>query len=138
MAQAEQPERLRGDRQVTVDDVRQLMGAATREAFGEAIVRVGADERVVVLTGDLRDSTKTENFRDKYPERFVECGIAEKNMIGIASGLALSGRIPWACSFSAFVTGRMEVVRVSIAYQEANVRIVGTHCGVGVGEDGAG
>jgi transketolase len=112
------------------------MATATREAFGEAIVRVGADDRVVVLTGDLRDSTKTEKFRDTYPERFVECGIAEKNMLGMAAGLALSGRVPWACSFSAFVTGRLEVVRMSIAYQEANVRIVGTHTGVGVGEDG--
>jgi transketolase len=112
------------------------MGAATREAFGEAIVRVGADERVVVLTGDLRDSTKTEKFMQKYPDRFVECGIAEKNMIGIASGLALSGKIPWACSFSAFVAGRFEVIRMSVAYQEANVRIVGTHSGIGVGEDG--
>jgi transketolase len=112
------------------------MATATREAFGEAIVGVGADDRVVVLTGDLRDSTKTEKFRDTYPDRFVECGIAEKNMLGIAAGLALSGKVPWACSFSAFVTGRLEVVRVSIAYQEANVRIVGTHTGVGVGEDG--
>jgi transketolase len=112
------------------------MATATREAFGEAIVRVGADDRVVVLTGDLRDSTKTEKFRETYPDRFVECGIAEKNMLGIAAGLALSGKVPWACSFSAFVTGRLEVVRLSIAYQEANVRIVGTHTGVGVGEDG--
>jgi transketolase len=112
------------------------MATATREAFGEAIVRVGADERVVVLTGDLRDSTKTDKFRQTYPDRFVECGIAEKNMLGISAGLALSGKIPWACSFSAFVTGRLEVVRVSIAYQEANVRLVGTHTGVGVGEDG--
>src|ERR671915_1005652 len=112
------------------------MGKATRDAFGEAIIRVGGDPRIVVLTGDLRDSTKTEKFREKYPDRFVECGIAEKNMIGIASGLALSGKIPWACSFSTFVAGRFEVVRMSVAYQEANVRIVGTHAGIGVGEDG--
>jgi transketolase len=112
------------------------MATATREAFGEAIVRVGTDERVIVLTGDLRDSTKTEKFRETYPDRFVECGIAEKNMLGISAGLALSGKIPWACSFAAFVTGRLEVVRVSVAYQEANVRIVGTHTGIGVGEDG--
>jgi transketolase len=110
--------------------------AATRDAFAEALVRLGSDERIVVLTGDLRDSTRTEKFQEKYPDRFFDIGIAEKNMLGIAAGLALSGKIPWACSFSAFVTGRMEVVRVSIAYQEANVRIVGTHSGVGVGEDG--
>jgi transketolase len=97
---------------------------------------VGDDERIVVLTGDLRDSTRTEKFLEKYPDRFFDVGIAEKNMLGIAAGLALSGKVPWACSFSAFVTGRLEVVRVSIAYQEANVRIVGTHTGIGVGEDG--
>ena len=112
------------------------MGKATREAFGTAIARVGEDLRVVVLTGDLRDSTKTEDFAKKYPDRFVECGIAESNMIGVASGLALSGKVPWACSFSCFVAGRFETIRLSVAYQEANVRIVGTHSGIGVGEDG--
>jgi transketolase len=112
------------------------MGRATRDAFGETIVRVGGDARIVVLTGDLRDSTRTEEFAEKYPDRFFEVGIAEKNMIGIASGLALSGKIPWVCSFSTFVAGRYEVVRMSVAYQEANVRIVGTHSGIGVGEDG--
>jgi transketolase len=112
------------------------VGAATRDAFGEAIVDVGGDERVVVLTGDLRDSTRTERFAEMFPERFVDCGIAESNMVGIASGLALSGRVPWACSFSCFVTGRFEQVRLSVAYQQANVRLVGTHVGIGVGEDG--
>jgi transketolase len=112
------------------------MPAATRDAFGEAIVRVGQDERVVVLTGDLRDSTRTEDFAEKYPDRFIECGIAESNMLGIASGLAMSGKIPWACSFSCFVSGRFETIRLSVAYQETNVRIVGTHAGIGVGEDG--
>jgi transketolase len=112
------------------------MGKATRDAFGEAIVRLGDDQRIVVLTGDLRDSTRTEEFAEKHPDRFFEVGIAEKNMIGIAAGLALSGKVPWACSFSTFVAGRFEVVRMSVAYQEANVRIVGTHSGIGVGEDG--
>jgi transketolase len=112
------------------------MGAATRDAFGTAITRLGEDPRVVVLTGDLRDSTRTEDFAEKYPERFIECGIAESNMIGVASGLALSGKVPWACSFSCFVAGRFEQIRLSVAYQEANVRIVGTHSGIGVGEDG--
>ncbi len=112
------------------------MGAATRDAFGETIARVGQDPRVVVLTGDLRDSTRTEAFAERYPDRFLECGIAESNMVGIASGLALEGKVPWACSFSCFVTGRFETVRLSVAYQEANVRIVGTHSGIGVGEDG--
>jgi transketolase len=112
------------------------MGAATRDAFGKTIVEVGADPRIVVLTGDLRDSTRTEEFAERYPDRFLDAGIAERNMLGIASGLALSGKIPWACSFSCFVTGRFETLRLSIAYQEANVRIVGTHTGIGVGEDG--
>ncbi|HEX6261333.1 MAG TPA: transketolase C-terminal domain-containing protein, partial [Actinomycetota bacterium] len=112
------------------------MGAATRDAFGETIVRVGEDPRIVVLTGDLKDSTRTEAFEEAYPERFIECGIAERNMIGVAAGLALSGKIPWAASFSTFVAGRFETVRVSVAFQEANVRIVGTHVGIGVGEDG--
>jgi transketolase len=112
------------------------MPAATRDAFGEALVRLGDDERIVVLTGDLRDSTRTEDFAEKYPDRFLECGIAESNMLGIASGLAMSGKIPWACSFSCFVTGRFETIRLSVAYQEANVRMVGTHAGIGVGEDG--
>ena len=110
---------------------------ATRKAFGDAIMRLGDDPRVVVLTGDLKNSTHTEDFAAKYPERFIECGIAEANMLGIAAGLALSGKVPWACSFSAFVTGRQETIRVSIAYNEANVRIVGTHVGVGIGDDGA-
>ncbi len=111
--------------------------AATREAFGDAIVRVGGDERIVVLDGDLRNSNFSERFEAAYPGRFVEVGIAEHNMLGIAAGLALSGKQPWACSFATFVAGRLEVIRVSIAYNEANVRIVGTHVGVGIGDDGA-
>ena len=114
-----------------------MSAAATREAFGDALVRIGADERVVVIDGDLKNSTYVEKFEAAYPERFVEVGIAENNMLGVAAGLALSGRIPWAGSFAAFVAGRLEVVRVSIGYNEANVRIVGTHVGVGIGDDGA-
>lgn len=113
-----------------------MKAVATRQAFGDAIVRVGEDPRVVVLTGDLKNSTQVEDFQAKYPDRFVECGIAEKNMIGIAAGLALSGKIPWACSFAAFVANRLEVVRMSVAYTNANVRLVGTHAGIGIGDDG--
>ena len=114
-----------------------MSAAATREAYGDALVRIGTDERVVVIDGDLKNSTYAEKFEAAYPERFVEVGIAEHNMLGIAAGLALSGRIPWAGSFAAFVAGRLEVIRVSIGYNEANVRIVGTHVGVGIGDDGA-
>ncbi|HVL90351.1 MAG TPA: transketolase C-terminal domain-containing protein, partial [Actinomycetota bacterium] len=114
-----------------------MASMATRQAFGDAIVEIGSDPRVVVIDGDLKNSTYTEDFLAKYPERFVECGIAESNMVGIAAGLALSGKVPWACSFSAFITGRSEVIRVSVCYNRANVRLVGTHVGIGIGDDGA-
>lgn len=110
---------------------------ATRKAFGDAILRLGEDQRIVVLTGDLKNSTHTEDFAAKFPERFFDAGIAEANMIGMAAGLAVNGFIPWACSFSCFITGRQETIRVSVGYNEANVRIVGTHVGVGIGDDGA-
>lgn len=113
-----------------------MASVATRKAFGDAILRVGEDERVVVLTGDLKNSTNVEDFEAKYPDRFIDVGIAESNMIGVASGLALSGKIPWACSFSAFITGRQETIRISVGYNQANVRLVGTHVGIGIGEDG--
>jgi len=112
-------------------------GKATREAFGEALVEVGKDPRHVVLDGDLMKSNYTYLFREAYPDRFIECGIAESNMVGVAAGLALSGKVAWASSFSCFITGRLEVVRMSVGYNEANVRIAGTHAGVGIGDDGA-
>ena len=110
---------------------------ATRKAFGDALVRIGSDERVVALTGDLKNSTHVEDFAAKYPDRFFDVGIAESNMIGVAAGLALNGKIPFACSFSAFITGRQETVRLSVGYNHANVRLVGTHVGIGIGDDGA-
>lgn len=112
------------------------MAVATRKAFGDAILRLGADPRIVVLTGDLSNSTHTEDFAAKFPDRFIDVGIAEANMIGIAAGLALSGKVPWACSFSAFITGRQETVRMSVSYNRSNVRLVGTHVGIGIGDDG--
>ncbi|MFP5225074.1 MAG: transketolase family protein [Actinomycetota bacterium] len=110
---------------------------ATRKAFGDAILRLGEDPRVVVLTGDLKNSTNVEDFAAKFPERFFDAGIAEANMIGMAAGLAVNGFSAWACSFSCFITGRQETIRVSVGYNEAPVRIVGTHVGVGIGDDGA-
>jgi transketolase len=112
------------------------MAEATRVAFGRALARLGADPRVVVLDADLASSTNTRPFAEKYPERFFQLGIAEGNMVGVAAGLALAGKIPFAASFACFLAGRFEQVRVSIAYNRANVRLVGTHAGIGIGEDG--
>jgi transketolase len=112
-------------------------GKATREAFGEALVEVGHDPKHVVLDGDLMKSNFTYLFKEAYPERFVECGIAESNMVGVAAGLALSGKTAWASSFSCFIAGRLETIRMSVGYNEANVRIAGTHAGIGIGDDGA-
>ncbi len=113
------------------------MAEATRVAFGRTLVRLGAtNPRVVVLDADLASSTQTRAFAEKYPGRFVQVGIAEGNMVGVAAGLALAGKIPVAASFACFVTGRFEQIRVSVAYNRANVKLVGTHAGIGIGEDG--
>jgi len=114
------------------------MGAkASRAAFGEAIVEVGAtNPRVVVVDADLSKSTMTGAFAETYPDRHYEIGIAEGNMVGIGAGLALGGKIPFICSFGCFVVGRFEQIRISIAYSRTNVKIVGTHVGIGIGEDG--
>ena len=109
----------------------------TRAAFGDALVRIGATHsRVVVLDADLASSVHTKRFGDLYPARFFEVGIAEGNMIGIAAGLALGGMVPFVASFACFLTGRFEQIRMSVGYNNANVRLVGTHAGIGVGEDG--
>jgi transketolase len=113
------------------------MGKATREAFGEALVKVGSDPKHVVLDGDLMKSNFTYLFKEAYPDRFVEVGIAESNMVGVAAGLALSGKVAWASSFSCFLAGRLETIRMSVGYNEANVRLAGTHAGIGIGDDGA-
>lgn len=113
------------------------MAKATRESFGEALEALGAvNKDIVVLDADLSKSTKSELFAKKYPDRFFEMGIAEANMVGTAAGLALAGKIPFICSFGVFLTGRYDIIRMSIAYSQANVKLVGTHVGLGVGEDG--
>ncbi len=110
---------------------------ATRAAFGEALLDLGArDERIVTLDADLSKSTMTIHFAKKYPDRAFNLGIAEQNMIGIGAGLALAGRIPFVCSFACFLVGRFETIRISIAYTAANVKLVGTHAGIAIGEDG--
>lgn len=112
---------------------------ATRDAYGKALVEFGAKyDNLVVLDADLAAATKTEMFKKAYPDRFFDCGIAENNMIGVASGLALSGKIPFASSFAMFAAGRsFEQVRNSVGYPNTNVKIGATHGGITVGEDGA-
>jgi Transketolase, C-terminal subunit len=110
---------------------------ASRAAFGEALVELGAqNERIVTVDADLSKSTMTAKFAKTYPARAFNVGIAESGMIGLAAGLALAGRIPFACSFACFVVGRFETIRVSVAYTNAPVKLVGTHVGVAIGEDG--
>ena len=114
-----------------------MAAKASRAAFGEALLDLGArDERIVTLDADLSKSTMTAKFAKTYPARAFNLGIAESNMIGVGAGLALAGRIPFVCSFACFVVGRFETIRISVAYTNANVKIVGTHSGIAIGEDG--
>ena len=112
---------------------------ATREAYGKALAEFGAEyENLVVLDADLAAATKTGTFKKAFPDRFFDCGIAENNMIGVAVGLSLTGKIPFASSFAMFAAGRsFEQVRNSIGYPHCNVKIGATHAGITVGEDGA-
>ena len=114
------------------------MGLATREAYGKALLQLGADnQNVVVLDADLSKSTKTGDFWAAYPERFINVGIAEQNLMGIAAGLANYGKIPFASTFAVFATGRaFEIIRNSVCYPNLNVKIAATHAGISVGEDG--
>jgi len=116
-----------------------LAKQATRDAYGKALVALGAEnENIVVLDADLSKSTKTAEFAKHYPERFFNMGIAEANLMGTAAGLAAAGKIPFASTFAIFATGRaFEQVRNSIAYPKLNVKIAATHAGITVGEDGA-
>lgn len=115
------------------------MSMATRDAYGEALKELGKTNKdVVVLDADLSGSTKTAVFKKEHPERFINVGIAEQNLIGTAAGLAASGKIPFASSFAMFAAGRaFEIIRNSVAYPKLNVKIAATHAGLTVGEDGA-
>src|SRR6185437_15167283 len=105
--------------------------------FGESLAQLGEKHPgIVVLDADLSKSTKSEIFAKKFPNRFYEMGIAEANMIGTAAGLSFTGKLPFLCSFGCFLTGRYDTIRLSVAYAQANVRLVGTHAGVGIGDDG--
>lgn len=112
---------------------------ATRESYGEALAELSDKyEDLVVLDADLAAATKTGIFKKKCPERFIDCGIAEANMMGVAAGLASCGKIPFASTFAMFAAGRAyEIVRNSIGYPHLNVKIGATHAGISVGEDGA-
>ena len=112
---------------------------ATRESFGKVLIEIGKENKdIVVLDSDLADSNKTSLFAKEFPERFYEIGISEADMIGTAAGFAASGKIPFASSFAVFATGRAyDQIRQSVAHTNMNVKIIGTHSGVTVGEDGA-
>lgn len=111
---------------------------ATRDAYGDALLEIGDNDKVVVLDADLSGSTKSAVFKKKYPERFFNVGIAEQNLAGISAGLAAYGKIPFCSSFAMFLTGRaFEIIRNSICYPNLNVKLCATHAGLTVGEDGA-
>ncbi len=111
----------------------------TRNGYGEAVLELGErDERIVVLTADLAESTRVLEFAKKFPERFIECGVAEQNMMGVAAGLGLYGKTAFVSSYATFSPGRnWDQLRVSVCYSKANVKVAGCHTGVSVGPDGA-
>ena len=122
-----------------IKNISDLPRIATREGYGKALVELGRqDDKIVVLDADLAAATKTGAFKNEFPDRHINCGIAEANMAGIAAGLAASGKIPFMSTFAMFVAGRaFEQVRNSIGYPHLNVKIGATHAGISVGEDGA-
>ena len=119
-----------------MSDVKKI---ATRESYGNALVALGEKyDNLVVLDADLAEATKTGIFKKAFPERHIDCGIAESNMVGIAAGLASTGKVPFCSSFAMFAAGRaFEQVRNSVGYPHLNVKIGATHAGISVGEDGA-
>jgi len=111
----------------------------TRDGFGEALLELGEkNKNIVALCADLSDSTRVGWFRDRYPDRFFSFGVSEQDMYSAAAGLALTGKIPFASTFGVFASGRAwDQIRISIAYMDLNVKIIGTHGGISVGPDGA-
>jgi transketolase len=118
------------------EDIKQI---PTRDGYGHGIVELGErDKNVVVLCADLTDSTRSNLFKDRFPERFIEIGVAEQNLVTVASGLAAVGKIPFVASYAMFCPGRCwEQIRTTICYNDRNVKIVGAHAGISVGPDGA-
>lgn len=114
-----------------------MSAIASRQSFGEEVaVLAEKNPNIVVMDADLGKSTMTGAFAKKFPDRYLEMGIAEQNLIGTAAGLAMAGKIPFAASFACFLVGRYETIRMSVAYAGTNVKLVGTHAGAGIGEDG--
>jgi transketolase len=112
-------------------------GDSTRKAFGQALADAGENERIVVLDGDVNNSTYTNQFAEKYPDRFFNVGIAESNLVGIAAGLAAAGRVPVIASFATFLlSNAFDQIRMSIAFPNQNVKMAGSHAGISIGEDG--
>ncbi len=111
----------------------------TRDGFGQALLELGQkDKNVIVITGDLEDSTRVIKFHQQFPDQFIEAGVAEQNMMGIAAGLAVNGKIPFLSSYAVFSPGRSwDQARVSVGYTNANVKVAGAHTGISVGPDGA-
>src|SRR5262245_29022848 len=114
------------------------MGKSTREAFGQALARLGETHPdLVVLDGDVHNSTRTDFFARKFPERFFNVGIAESNLVGVAAGMASAGKRAWLASFAAFVMcNAYDQLRMSVAFPCLDVKVVGTHAGISIGEDG--
>src|SRR5438445_2721277 len=114
------------------------MGKSVREAFGLALAKVGEQHAdIVVLDGDVHNSTRTEHFAKKFPERFFNVGIAESDLVGIASGMAASGKRAWLASFACFIMcNAYDQLRMSVAFPCLDVKVVGTHAGISIGEDG--
>lgn len=112
---------------------------ATRDGFGEGIIKLGRQNKeIFVLAGDLAGSTRADRFQELFPKRFLNMGICEQDMLGTAVGLSLAGKIPFVCSFSVFVLGRgYDQIRISVCYNNQNVKIIGSHSGITVGPDGA-
>ncbi|MBT3304126.1 transketolase family protein [Candidatus Woesearchaeota archaeon] len=111
---------------------------AGRDGFGDALLALGKNKQVVALTADLSPSVRMDAFKKKYPTRFFDVGVAEQNLIGVASGLSHVGKIPFTSSFGAFMPGMCyQQIRTTVAYNNNNVKLVATHCGIDVGEDGA-
>lgn len=111
---------------------------STREGFGQGLLEIGDNEKVVALSADLTESTKFHYFANKYPERFIQAGIAEQNMMGVATGLALSGKIVYLSSYAVFSPGRnWDQIRVGACYNNLNIKVISSHSGLSVGPDGA-